>query len=255
VSLKTNNTNQRIRQIVKLIDLTDLGDDCDQSAIEKLCTQAITPVGPVAAICIWPKFVKYAKQHPETSSNINIATVINFPAGSESPDLSTVQIEKAIVDGATEIDYVMPYRQLLSENISAVEIALKSIRRCVPDGLHLKVILETGELKTDEMIRLASALAIDQGADFIKTSTGKVETNATPDAARIMLEEIVKKNVDVGFKPAGGIRTVQDAETYLTLAKEILGNSWVHAGQYLCHQQIPRHNPATLVKRHHKTIK
>lgn len=232
MSLNTTHKIQRIKQIVGLIDLTDLSEDCDESAIENLCAQTITPIGPVAAICIWPKFVEHARRCLKTTNNINIATVINFPAGSESPDLSTALIEQTIGDGATEIDYVMPYKHLLDGDISAVESTLKSVRECIPTNVHLKVILETGELKTTQNITLASELAIDNGADFIKTSTGKVETNATPAAARTMLETITKKNIDVGFKPAGGIRTVQDAEDYLSIAEEILGDKWVHAGHF-----------------------
>jgi len=151
---------------------TNTSRNLSKSAIENLCAQTITPIGPVAAICIWPKFVEHARRCLKTTNNINIATVINFPAGSESPDLSTALIEQTIGDGATEIDYVMPYKHLLDGDISAVESTLKSVRECIPTSVHLKVILETGELKTTQNITLASELAIDNGADFIKTSTG-----------------------------------------------------------------------------------
>ncbi|MGK0231439.1 MAG: deoxyribose-phosphate aldolase, partial [Gammaproteobacteria bacterium] len=144
----------------------------------------------------------------------------------------TAQIEKALGDGATEIDYVMPYRQLLNGKITEVELALNSIRACVPASIHLKVILETGELKTAQNIKMASELAIDCGADFIKTSTGKVVTNATPETAAIMLDVIAKKNRDIGFKPAGGIRTVNDAEKYLQLAEDKLGEAWLNAAHF-----------------------
>jgi deoxyribose-phosphate aldolase len=224
--------NKRIKQIIELIDLTNLAEDCDEAAIEQLCAQSITPMGSVAAVCIWPKFIKDAKRHLGSASAINIATVINFPGGSESQHACTAQIEQAIGDGATEIDYVMPYKQLLNGQFSEVELALKSVRACVPAGIHLKVILETGELKTTQTIKMASELAIDCGADFIKTSTGKVETNATPEAAAIMLDVIAKKNRDIGFKPAGGIRTVNDAETYLQLAEGKLGEAWLNAAHF-----------------------
>ncbi|MFT4727249.1 MAG: deoxyribose-phosphate aldolase [Granulosicoccus sp.] len=232
MSAKANHRNKRIKQIIELIDLTNLDENCDQAAIEKLCAQSITPMGSVAAVCIWPEFIKDAKQHLGAASAINIATVINFPGGSESQHSCTAQIEKALGDGATEIDYVMPYRQLLNGKITEVELALNSIRACVPASIHLKVILETGELKTAQNIKMASELAIDCGADFIKTSTGKVVTNATPETAAIMLDVIAKKNRDIGFKPAGGIRTVNDAEKYLQLAEDKLGEAWLNAAHF-----------------------
>jgi len=221
-------TKSRIRQIVELIDLTNLADDCSTAAIEQLCADTITPVGSVAAVCVWPDFVKDAKQHLKADSEIAIATVINFPQGTE-PLKNCIEItETAIADGATEIDYVMPYTQLLEGNTGEVEFSLKSMRDCIPRDIHLKVILETGELKLPETIRSAATLAIDHGADFIKTSTGKVATNATLNAAEIMLEVIATKNSDVGFKPAGGISTVSDADAYLRLAERKLGESWLN---------------------------
>jgi deoxyribose-phosphate aldolase len=232
MSAKANHRNKRIKQIIGLIDLTNLDKNCDQAAIEQLCAHSITPVGSVAAVCIWPEFIKDAKQHLGAASAINIATVINFPGGSESQHLCAAKIEKAIRDGATEIDYVMPYKQLLNGKITEVELALKSTRACVPASIHLKVILETGELKTAQNIKIASELAIDCGADFIKTSTGKVVINATPEAAAIMLDVIAKKNRDIGFKPAGGIRTVNEAEKYLQLAEDKLGEAWLTAAHF-----------------------
>ena len=186
----------------------------------------------MAAVCVWPDHVKHARQRLGRVSTIGLATVINFPHGSDSTKISCEQTGQAIEDGATEIDYVMPYRQLMAGNVVDVESALSSVRRCVPDSIHLKVILETGELQSSQSIRLASNLAIDQGADFIKTSTGKVAKNATLNAAQVMLDVIDKKNRNVGFKPAGGIRTVVDAESYLSLAEEKLGESWCNAAHF-----------------------
>ena len=232
MNIKAKGCNERIKEIIGLIDLTNLDENCDQAAIEQLCAQSNTSVGPVAAVCIWPQFIKEAKQQLGSTSSINIATVINFPSGSESQQSCAEQIEQVISDGATEIDYVMPYTQLLEGNIAEVELALKSARSCIHAGIHLKVILETGELKKPQIIKMASELAIDCGADFIKTSTGKVDTNATLEAAQIMLNVIAKKNRDIGFKPAGGIRTVNDAENYLQLAENILGESWLNAAHF-----------------------
>jgi len=232
MNAKNGDRNKRIKQIIELIDLTNLSDNCDHAATELLCNQAITPAGSVAAVCVWPEFVPAAKQCLGDASNIDIATVINFPDGSESAKVCVSQIEKALAQGATEIDYVLPYRQLLAGDFSKVQIALESVRGGVTDGVHLKVILETGELKNAQNIETASALAIDGGADFIKTSTGKVEVNATPEAAEIMLDVIAKKNPQTGFKAAGGIRTVTDAEMYLKLAEDKFGAPWLNAAHF-----------------------
>jgi len=225
-------TSHRIKQIIELIDLTNLADNCDQAAIEQLCAQATTPVGSVAAVCVWPEFVVDARRHLGAVNDVSIATVVNFPSGSESTQHCSNLIEKAIAEGASEIDYVMPYRQLLNGSTSEVQLALKAARDSVPADIHWKVILETGELKTTQNIRMASEIAIDCGADFIKTSTGKVETNATPAAAKIMLEVIAEKNSDVSFKAAGGIRTVSDAESYLKLAEDKLGEAWLNSDHF-----------------------
>ena len=228
--LKTG--DQGIKQIIELIDLTNLAEDCDDAAIDLLCSQTITEKGTVAAVCVWPKFIKRAQRQLGTNSHIKIATVINFPSGMESADTCCHAIDLAINNGAHEIDYVLPYQQFLSGDLDNVTSALKRIRTTVPNEVHLKIILETGELKTHEHIKAASELAIDHGAEFIKTSTGKVNINATLAAADTMLDVIANKNPDVGFKPAGGIRTVSDARMYLKLADDKLGSAWLTADHF-----------------------
>lgn len=225
-------SEQAIRQIIELIDLTNLAKDCDEAAIELLCAQTSTQKGKVAAVCLWPKFVKRARQRLGASSSIKIATVVNFPGGADSADTCCAMIDQAITNGANEIDYVLPYQHYLSGNIANVTSALKRVRTCTPGDIHLKVILETGILHSAEHIKATSELAIDHGADFIKTSTGKVEINATLATANIMLDVIAKKNRHIGFKPAGGIRTVADAQAYLQLATEKLGSSWLNADHF-----------------------
>ena len=155
-----------------------------------------------------------------------MATVVNFPSGAEPLADVVAVTERAIAGGATEIDTVIPYSAFKDGNGDAVREHVRSVSRACGNA-RLKTILETGELADETLIREASRIAIAEGADFIKTSTGKVAVNATPEAARWMLEEIRASNrLDVGFKPAGGIRTVQDAAAYLDLADEIMGPSW-----------------------------
>ena len=172
-----------------LVDLTDLNEGCNHDDIDLLCKRAQTPHGDVAAICIWPRYVAYA--HKLLNRNgIRIATVVNFPGGNQSVDMTVAETRAAIADGAAEIDLVMPYGAFRDGDTGQANDMIKSIRRvCVGDVL-LKVILETGELKKPELIGAASALAIAAGADFIKTSTGKVSVNATLTSAEIMLSKI-----------------------------------------------------------------
>lgn len=224
--------SDRLRQIISLIDLTNLNDDCDSAAIQTLCSQADTVGGPVAALCIWPSFIKDAKETLGADSTVKIATVVNFPSGNEPIQSTCNSIEKALSDGADEIDYVLPYTQLINSNINQVTQALQTVRKCIPDHALLKVILETGVLGSSDLIRIAAETAIEQGANFIKTSTGKVDINATPKAAEVMLEAIADSQHNVGFKAAGGIRTVEDANAYLKLAENIFGTDWVIANHF-----------------------
>lgn len=222
----------RIHQIVSLIDLTNLGHECDQQAIDHLCASAQTPAGPVAAICIWPEFVVHAATALGKHTPIQIATVVNFPHGNEPASKTGTVIEKALNDGVTEIDYVLPFNALMDGDITYVTESMRAVRQQIPDTVPLKVILETGMLVSEKLIRTACHIAIDQGADFIKTSTGKVPINATLDASAIMLQSIVECRPDVGFKAAGGISTVEQADAYLSLAEELLGDAWINASHF-----------------------
>ena len=222
----------RIHQIISLIDLTNLNDNCDSAAIETLCAQASTSAGNVAALCIWPSFVLEAKNCLGEKSPIKIATVANFPNGDYEVDATCDLIESALKDGADEIDYVLPYSQLMGGNNNRVSDEIKIIRSYIPVSVKLKVILETGILENSKHICTAANIAIDQGADFIKTSTGKVPINATLEAAEVMLDVIKSSQYNVGFKAAGGIQTVEDAHVYLTLAEKILGQNWADSTHF-----------------------
>lgn len=212
---------------LSLLDLTNLKDDCTPAAIEQLCARARTPFGHTAAICIWPRFVTQARGILGSDSLVRIATVVNFPSG--ELDIATVveETERAVADGADEIDLVIPYRALMAGNEAAVTSMVTAVRQACPAPTLLKTILETGELKDSALMRRASELAIAAGADFIKTSTGKVAVNATLEATDIMLRAIRDSRRKVGFKPAGGISSVADAALYLRLADTIMGEDWV----------------------------
>ena len=211
------------RRAIACLDLTNLNDDCSEADVIDLCTRAATPHGDTAAVCIWPRFVPLAKQKL-VGSAIRIATVVNFPHGGEDTAPVIAETEKAITSGADEIDMVMAYR-LVADRPADVEAQIAAIREAAR-GRLLKVILETGELKDAALIGKAAEIAIAAGADFIKTSTGKVAVNAKPEAARIMLSVIAGHDGHIGFKPAGGIRTLDDVALYFGLADEILGPDW-----------------------------
>lgn len=213
------------RKAISLLDLTNLNDDCNSEDIENLCAQAQTKFGNVAAVCIWPKFISQATQLLK-GTNIKIATVVNFPDGSANTFDVEVETKKAIDDAVDEIDLVFPYRAFLDGDVKTAGEQILAIRQLCLSPVKLKVIIETGELGSDEAITRASLLAIDRGADFIKTSTGKVSENATLSSARLMLEAIKTTGEPVGFKAAGGIKTSEDAADYLNLAEEILGANW-----------------------------
>ncbi|MCB5174029.1 deoxyribose-phosphate aldolase [Microvirga lenta] len=210
---------------LRCLDLTDLTDNCTDQAIDALCAKALDPRGPVAAVCVWPQFVVRARETLRGSS-VRIATVVNFPGGGEDVGRVTDDVQEALADGANEIDLVLPYDALRRGNPAIAAEMIEAVREMTDQGRLLKVILETGELKEPALIEKESRLAVDAGADFIKTSTGKTPVSATPEAAEIMLNVIKASGRPVGLKPSGGIRTLADAKIYLDLADRIMGPGW-----------------------------
>ncbi|HEY7690379.1 MAG TPA: deoxyribose-phosphate aldolase [Dongiaceae bacterium] len=259
------------RRLIPLLDLTSLNEDDTPEKIAALCKRAVTPFGPVAAVCIYPRFVKQAKELL-AGSKVRIATVANFPAGTGLPDDIERAIAGAVADGADEIDMVIPPLDYVPTQRFANRRTVMWKARKACDGHPMKVILETGRYRSagaDPQQLFAadvelSEMAILEGADFIKTSTGKAAVNATPDAAAAMLQTIRFGSQDapldpasppsgeagdypgvsaerpiykcrylrtddlpVGFKAAGGIRTVAQAKTYVDLAERIMGPGYV----------------------------
>jgi deoxyribose-phosphate aldolase len=222
---------QRALSLMDLTSLTNIETDAD---IIKLCQQAKSPTGETAAICIYPRFIPLAKKtlKAQQTPHVKIATVTNFPHGNDDLDIALAETRAAVSYGADEVDLVFPYKAVMSGNETIGFDMVKVCKQACVGHAKLKVIIETGELKTPELIQRASEIAINAGADFIKTSTGKVPVNATPEAAKIMLEVIKNKNIDVGFKPAGGVKNAQDAYVYLSLADKILGEEWATAEHF-----------------------
>ncbi len=216
---------QIAQRVLRCLDLTDLTDNCTDQAIDALCKKALDERGPVAAVCVWPQFVKRSQENLK-GSPVRIATVVNFPAGGEEVDRVADDVQEALSDGASEIDLVLPYDALRRGDVTIAAEMIEAVRDLVDPGRLLKVILETGELKDAKLIETASRLTIDAGADFIKTSTGKTPVSATPEAAEIMLNAIKASGRPVGLKPSGGIRTLADAKLYLDLAERIMGAGW-----------------------------
>ena len=213
------------RKALACLDLTSLTDGHDtqggEADIEALCARAQGPAsrhGQVAAVCVWPRQVGLARSL--LPATIAVAAVANFPDGSSDIRRAVRDTAQIVSAGAQEVDVVIPYSDLPS-----APALLAAVRReC--QGLLLKVIVETGELNDEALIQQACRMALDAGADFLKTSTGKRPIAATPAAARLLLAAIAndpQARGRVGFKPAGGIRTVADAALYMQLTADMLG--------------------------------
>ena len=227
---------ESLKTIFQSIDFTTLEAFDNEQKINEFCAKALAfpkeePYLSVPAICIYSPFVKQAKQLL-AGSGIHVATVAcAFPSGQMPFDLKVKEVEYCVEQGADEVDMVISRGTFLAGKYDEVFNEIKTIKATCKDA-HLKVILETGELKTVANIRKASELAILAGADFIKTSTGKVPVAATPLAAIIMIDTIKEyyeaTGKKVGFKPAGGMKTPEDAMTYYYLVKGILGEPWLN---------------------------
>jgi deoxyribose-phosphate aldolase len=216
------------RRVLATMDLTSLGEDDGPDVARALCAAARTRHGSPAAICVHPELVATAREALDALDleHVAVASVANFPDGGSDADRAVREVRRALAAGADEVDVVFPYRALMVGD-GAIGATLLARCRALRDGRYrLKAILETGVLADPALIARASAIAIEAGADFIKTSTGKVAVNATPEAAATMLRAIREHGGQCGFKAAGGIRTLDDAAVYLGLADDILGPDW-----------------------------
>lgn len=213
----------RLLQLTKLLDVTRLNEN-DESKImaDWLKQQPQLPVA-VAAYCVYPDYLAELSQFMQKSGQqFELATVVNFPGGDMPLPVVCQQITTALEDGATEIDCVMPYQALLRGDHQYVSEFLAAVRSCCKTAC-LKIIIESGELITAQQVARATELAIDCGADFVKSSTGKVAVGVTEEAARIMLTIIAAADRPVGFKASGGVRTVAQALQLVELYEQITG--------------------------------
>ena len=216
------------RQALACLDLTRLNDDDTEADIERLCVRAQGPFGSVAAVCVWPRFAALARHR--LPATIAVAAVANFPDGGTDIERIQRDIGQIVEAGAQEVDVVLPWHALLAGGTVATAacVAVLAAARQASAGLKLKVILESGMLGSAEAVTAASRIALAEGADFLKTSTGKAPMGATPDAARAMLGAIAADAAGaqrVGFKASGGVRTVAEATIYLGLVAEALGSA------------------------------
>ncbi len=224
--------------IVSLLDLTSLGENDTPDTVRALCAAAETPLGPPAAVCVWPRFVEVARDGlQEQGAKVRIATVANFPRGEASAGAVAEETREALERGAHEVDVVFPWRALLAGDQEAGRRVVRACRdECDrhagatgtgPARPLLKVILETGALGRTELIRHAARIAAGAGAHFLKTSTGKVPQGATAEAVETVLEVVREARGAVGLKISGGVRTASQAERYLDQVAAVMGPEWI----------------------------
>ncbi len=235
-SIKNEAKLAGLKLAASMMDLTTLEGMDTPGKVRHLCQKGLAPMEarygcpPVAAVCVYPNFVRTAKKLT-ADSGVKVASVATaFPSGQSSLKIKLEEVKFAVREGADEIDMVIDRGAFLAGEYSRVFDEIAAIKE-VCGAAHLKVILETGELKTYDNVRLASEIAMQAGGHFIKTSTGKVSPAATLPVTLVMLEAIrdyyYNTGTMIGMKPAGGIRTAKEALQYLVMVKETLGAAWL----------------------------
>ena len=232
------------KECFSMMDLTTLKTDDTPASVLKLVNkvndfQLTRPEWPVpASICVYSNFASVVKEARKADFNITVVSAC-FPSSQSFLEVKLRECELAVEQGADEVDIVLALNAFLAGDYEAAAEEIRQVRACIDAvaerqgrKVHLKVILETGLLRTSEAIANASFLAMEAGADFIKTSTGKVDVNATPAAAYVMCECIAKyyaaTGKKIGFKPAGGISTAADALCYYSIVSSVLGKEWLN---------------------------
>ena len=236
--LRENCNEEVYRFLFGCIDLTSLNPTDNQNQIAEFTRQVNEldnqnpELNHVAAICVYPNFVECVRMNLEVS-DVNIAAVAGgFPSAQTFTEVKIAEAALAVAEGANEIDIVMNVGQFLSGEYEDICDEIAEIKHSCHGDARLKVILETGALGNYSNVKKAALLAIYSGADFIKTSTGKQQPAATPEAAYVMCQAIKEYHAltgnKIGFKPAGGINCVNDALIYYTIVKEVLGEEWLN---------------------------
>ncbi|MCH8566833.1 MAG: deoxyribose-phosphate aldolase [Balneolales bacterium] len=240
-SIKKESKMFALKLAMQMIDLTTLEGSDSPGRVKQLCHKAMRPyssdadIPKVAAVCVYPTYVRIARETLK-GSGINVASVAtSFPSGWAPLKTKLEEVRYCVEEGADEIDMVISRGEFLKGNFSYIFDEVAAVKEaCGP--AHLKVILETGELQTLDNVRKASDIAMYAGADFIKTSTGKISPAATQPVTLVMLEAIrdfyYKTGVKIGMKPAGGIRDSKTALRYLVMVRETLGNDWMNPDMF-----------------------
>ncbi|HEY9170515.1 MAG TPA: deoxyribose-phosphate aldolase [Lutibacter sp.] len=240
-SIKSSSKVEGLKLALSMIDLTTLEGKDTIRKVQQLCYKAMHPhdtlknIPTVAAICVYPTFVKEAKKALQ-GSDIQVAAVATaFPSGQSSLEVKLLDTKFAVDQGADEIDMVISRGEFLAGNYQYVFDEIAAVKEACGKA-HLKVIIETGELDTLDNVRKASEIAIYAGADFIKTSTGKIQPAATLPVTYVMLNAIkdyyLKTGKMIGMKPAGGISTSKIALQYLVMLNEVLGEKWMNKNYF-----------------------
>ena len=235
-SIKTSSKLAGLKLAISMMDLTTLEGKDTPGKVAFLCRKAMQPLDPryrvpsCAAVCVYPNLVRAAKKFLG-DSGVKVASVATaFPTGLMPLKLKLEEVRIASRDGADEIDMVIDRGVFLTGDHGRIFDEIAATKEAC-DAAHLKVILETGELQTYDNVRIASEIAMRAGADFIKTSTGKISPAATMPVTLVMLEAIrdffYETGMRIGMKPAGGIRTAKQALAYLVMVKETLGDDWL----------------------------
>jgi deoxyribose-phosphate aldolase len=235
-SLKKGAKVAGLKLAVRMMDLTTLEGKDTPGKVRAMCRKALLPldsdpsIGPCAAVCVYPNLVPVARA-ALAGSAVKVASVATaFPSGQSPLDVKLADVRRAVELGADEIDMVIDRGAMLSGDYAKVFDEIAATKEACGKA-HLKVILETGELGSYDVVRKASEIGIAAGGDFIKTSTGKVQPAATPPVTLVMLEAIrdhyYATGRRIGMKPAGGVRTAKQSLHYLVLVKETLGDAWL----------------------------
>lgn len=231
-----NNNAEVYKFCFSAIDLTTLSPCDSEESVAAFARRAAEfaldypHIPNVASICVYPPFVETVGLEIDATPLRITSVAGGFPSSQTFLEVKMLEVAMAVENGADEVDIVLNVGKILSGSLDEAANEVEVLRE-ESDGATLKVILETGALRTPELIRQASLLAMQAGADFIKTSTGKIDVAATPEAAVVMCHAIkdyyAKSGRQVGFKAAGGIRTAEEAALYYTIVKEILGEEWL----------------------------
>ena len=226
-----------LRRLISLIDLTTLNGDDTMQKVVSLCNKAIKTENPekgipkVAAVCVYPNFSELVSEKLQGTGIKTAVVATGFPSGQTFREVKLLEVEKAVAAGAEEIDMVISRGLFLEKKYNEVFEEIKQVKQACGSA-HLKVILETGELENLTQVKTASLIAIAAGADFIKTSTGKIKPAATPEVMWVMTS-VIKQHYEetgnkIGIKPAGGISDAETAMLFYQIAAENLGDKWLN---------------------------